>query len=183
MESNIARVKAELGRATNQLKFRLKPASFTTTGSVVIDSFCDIKHGMSGVIITQIPMNLNNATTGHKLQVSRVSFFCSKNHWSTAEILDNATLLGSWRIKLIVASFTKRWKNWIYILLSRVCTLAGLYLLEPLDEDNNTISKIPRELAKHNAGLRQLEAAMLKDCCTGMDQLGLWDQELEICIL
>ena len=69
LESLIATLKGEISQATDKLKFKLKPATFTATVSVAIDSFSDNKHDISGVKITQIPMNLNDATTGHKLQV------------------------------------------------------------------------------------------------------------------
>ena len=64
---------------------------------------------------------------------------------------------------MIVASFTKRWKNWIYVVLSRVRTLAGLYLLEPLDENDDTIGEVPQDLIRHEDRLRELEAAVLSE--------------------
>ena len=64
--------------------------------------------------MTQIPVNLNDATTGHKLQGS------SKDHiiitaWPTAG----------------------NFKNWEYTVLSRVRSLKGLYLLKPIDEEKS----------------------------------------------
>ena len=76
LESVIATLKKEIDQATNKLKFKLKPVSFTATASVAIDSFSDEKHVFSGVKITQIPMNLNDATTGHKLQVHLPFLVC-----------------------------------------------------------------------------------------------------------
>ena len=49
------------------------------------------------------------ATTGHKLQ-------------------------GMSKDKLIVLSWNYSFKNWIYVVLSRVRTLSGLYLCQPIDE-------------------------------------------------
>ena len=58
---------------------------------------------------TQLPILLNNATTGHKLQGSGVDkLFVHK--WS------NVT-------------------NWNYVMLSRVKTMQGLYARQPLDLD------------------------------------------------
>ena len=72
---------------------------------------------------------------------------------------------------MIVASFTKRWKNWIYVVLSRAGTLAGLYLLEPLDENDDTIGEVPQDLIRHEDRLRELEAAVLSERHALMAQL------------
>ena len=48
-------------------------------------------------------------------------------------------------------------------MLSRVCTLAGLYLLEPLDENDDTIGEVPQDLIRHEDRLRELEAAVLSE--------------------
>ena len=72
---------------------------------------------------------------------------------------------------MIVASFTKQWKNWIYVVLSRVRTLAGLYLLEPLDENDDTIGEVPQDLIRHEDRLRELEAAVLSERHALMAQL------------
>lgn len=55
---------------------------------------------------TQIPLMINNATTGHKLQGAGVS-------------------------KIFVHDWSKT-ANWIYVMLSRVKTLKGLFLRKPL---------------------------------------------------
>ena len=64
--------------------------------------------------MTQFPVNLNDATTGHKLQGS------SKDH----------VIISSW-LK------TGLFKNWVYTVLSRVQTLDELYLLEPIDMERS----------------------------------------------
>jgi hypothetical protein len=61
----------------------------------------------------QIPANSNDATTGHKLQ----------------EMSKDVIVLTSWPTGGLAAIF----KNWEYVVLSRVCTLSGLYLVEPID--------------------------------------------------
>ena len=63
--------------------------------------------------MTQFPINLNDATTGHKLQ-------------------------GMSKENIIIPAFPNKklramFKNWEYVVLSRVRTLSGLYLLEPID--------------------------------------------------
>ena len=172
LESVIATLKKEIDQATNKLKFKLKPVSFTATASVAIDSFSDEKHVFSGVKITQIPMNLNDATTGHKLQV-HLPFFSVRRILLIllSYSLNSLLLQGCSREKLIVASFTKQWKNWIYVVLSRVRTLAGLYLLEPLDEDDDTIGEVPQDLIDHEERLRRLEASVLEERRARMAQL------------
>ena len=64
---------------------------------------------LKGVNMTQLPINMNNATTGHKLQ-------------------------GMSKDKLIVESWSFI-SNWIHVVLSRVRTLEGLFILKPLPTD------------------------------------------------
>ena len=65
----------------------------------------------------QIPANSNDATTGHKLQ----------------EMSNNVVIVLSWP----TGGLSKMFKNWEYVVLSRVHTLSGLYLVEPLDIDKS----------------------------------------------
>ena len=60
--------------------------------------------------ITQFPVTLNHATTGHKLQ---------------GKSLD----------ELVIAEWRFGVRNWAYVVLSRVRTLEGLYLLQPIPDD------------------------------------------------
>ena len=57
----------------------------------------------------QLPLLVNHATTGHKLQ-------------------------GKTMDQLIIAEWSKM-KNWAYVVLSRVRSLAGLYLLKAIPND------------------------------------------------
>jgi hypothetical protein len=61
----------------------------------------------------QIPANSNDATTGHKLQ------------GMTKDVI----VITSWPTGGLAAMF----KNWEYVVLSRVHTLSGIYLVEPID--------------------------------------------------
>jgi hypothetical protein len=70
------------------------------------------------VTLTQLPVLVNNATTGHKLQ-------------------------GQTKKDLVVAVWSKR-RNWNYVALSRVATRDGLYLVKPLPYD--TDFSIPHDL-------------------------------------
>jgi hypothetical protein len=63
--------------------------------------------------MNQIPANLNDGTTGHKLQ----------------GMPKDVIIVSSWPTR----GLSKIFKNWEYVVLSRVCTLSGLYLVDPLD--------------------------------------------------
>jgi hypothetical protein len=67
--------------------------------------------------MNQIPANPNDATTGHKLQGT------SKD----------ITIVSSWP----TGGLSLLFKNWEYVVLSRVHTLSGLYLVEPIDMDKS----------------------------------------------
>jgi hypothetical protein len=56
-----------------------------------------------------LPVIVNHATTGHKLQGKTVE-------------------------KLVIAEWSKV-KNWAYVVLSRVKTLKGLFLVKPIPDD------------------------------------------------
>ena len=62
--------------------------------------------------ITQFPVNNDLATTGHKLQ-------------------------GMTKQKLIVSQLNYSTPNWVYVVLSRVTSLNGLFLLQPIKENFN----------------------------------------------
>ena len=72
---------------------------------------------------------------------------------------------------LIIAKFTKRFKNWIYVVLSRVRTLKGLYLLDTLDEDDDTLGEVPRALRMHEQRLKTLERTVLAERAAALSRL------------
>ncbi len=61
----------------------------------------------------RIPANSNDATMGHKLQ----------------GMSKDVIVVTSWPTRGLAAMF----KNWEYVVLSRVLRLSGLYLVEPID--------------------------------------------------
>ncbi len=73
---------------------------------VTLDDSVNEQAELKGVSMTQLPININNATTGYRFQ-------------------------GMSKDKLIVVSWSFI-PNWIYIVLSCVRTLKGLFLLQPL---------------------------------------------------
>lgn len=86
--------------------FTLKPKTQTCT----IQMPCTLVPGRdrmpATVKMTQLPVLINNATTGHKLQGKTLDMLFI-SHWNNAQ-------------------------NWSYVVLSRVRTLLGLYLRSPI---------------------------------------------------
>jgi hypothetical protein len=81
----------------------------------------------------QIPANINDATTGHNLQ----------------GMSKDVIVVSSWPTKGLATMF----KNWKYVVLFPVCTLSGLYLVEPIDMDKSF--KPSSELKKYIKNARQ----------------------------
>ena len=94
-----------LEKESKSRRFRLKPQTFQCNIKVSPNDITKEKQPMK-CKLTQIPVNASDAITGHKLQ-------------------------GLTKDKLIVYSWNKS-INWIYVVLSRVRTLSGLYLVESL---------------------------------------------------
>ena len=103
--------------------------------------------------MTQIPANSNDATIGHKLQ----------------GLSKDTIVVTSWPTGGLVAMF----KNWEYVVLSRVRTLSGLYLVEPIDMDKSF--KPTTELKKYIGNARQKETNMLEKqkMCNGNNKLAM----------
>ena len=85
-------------------KFQMESKNFSFNWYTVLDE-AKTKLKMKG---EQFPVISNSATTGHKLQGYTAS----------------SLLVNSWSYK----------ENWAYVVLSRVRTMAGLYLLKPLSD-------------------------------------------------
>jgi hypothetical protein len=113
-KSNLHDLKERLTKEMNSQKFNLEPEQVTPevtvkhyeTSSKKVKFCCNMN---------QIPANSNDATTGHKLQ----------------GMSKNIIIVSSWP----TAGLSKVFKNWEYDVLSRVRTLLGLYLIEPIDMD------------------------------------------------
>jgi hypothetical protein len=73
--------------------------------------------------MNQIPANSNDATTGHKLQ----------------GMSKDVIIVSSWP----TGGLSLMFKNWEYVVLSRVRTLSGLYLVEPINMDKSFNSYFP----------------------------------------
>ncbi len=88
----------------------------------------------------QIPANVNDAITGHKLQ-----------GMSKDVIVVSSLLTGG---------LATMFKNWEYVVLSRVCKLSWLYLVEPIEMDKSF--KPSSELKKIIENARQKETDILE---------------------
>ena len=115
--------------------FKLNPVKSTATVEVRLDDSVNERTSIKQVIITQIPINMNDATTGHKLQGMSVD-------------------------KLLVTSWSFM-ENWIYIVLSRVRTLKGHFLLKPLPKNSLEKFAVPSELKAFEYRMRKIKACVI----------------------
>ncbi len=95
------------------------------------------------------PATINDARTGHKLQGTSKDIIVV-SLWPTGGL---ATMF----------------KNWEYVVLSRVCTLSELYLVEPIDMDNSF--KPSLELKKYIENARQKETDIFEKRKHAISQL------------
>ncbi len=120
----------------NGRRFKLEPEQFSP--EVTAKHY----HASSKKIVfrckmMQIPAKSNDATTGHKLQgMSKDAIIVSS--WPTAAMF----------------------KNWEYVVLSRVHTLSGLYLAKPIDMDKS-FQPSP-QLASYMDKIRKFKRDMLE---------------------
>jgi hypothetical protein len=111
VQSHLESLTNTLSTEMNNCKFKLDPETFSTKVSVKeYDTSITTKYQCK---MKQIPVNINDATTGHKLQV----------------MSKDVTIVASWPTKSM-------FKNCEYVVLSRVQTLSGLYLVKPIDIKN-----------------------------------------------
>jgi len=120
--------------------FNVKPITHTVTMKFVHHS-ANIK--LTGIKLKQLNVISNIGTTGHKLQ-------------------------GSSKENLIVFKFDYRTKNWIYIVLSRVKTFQGLFLLEKLEFAK--LKPVDNDLLKDDQRLRKIEKQTIKDVNKNFDE-------------
>ena len=95
-----------------------------------------IRIKLGKVKVTQLPVNCNIATTGHKLQ-------------------------GMSKDTLIINSWGYGFENWVYVVLSRVRTRAGLILNAKLDLHKKF--KVPEKLLKFEERMKEKENKYLDE--------------------
>ena len=111
--SKLESLEKDLQREMQSRRFKVSPQSFSPDVKVKMHDFAppvNIRCRM-----TQLPLNLNDATTGHKLQ----------------GMSKDVVIITSW------PSSGAIFKNWEYVALSRVRTLLGLFLFEPIDMEKS----------------------------------------------
>ncbi len=96
----------------------------------------------------QIPANSNDATTGHKLQ----------------GMSKDIIIVSSWP----TGGLSLMFKNWEYVVLSRVRTLLGLYLVEPIDMDKSFNPSL--QLRSYMERAMQKEKEILEKCRIALSQ-------------
>ena len=141
IKSKIDELNKKLAKEMNGRVFKLEPEQFTP--EVTVKHY----HASSKKIVfrckmMQIPANSNDATTGHKLQ----------------GMSKDAIIVSSWPTGSLAAMF----KNWEYVVLSRVHTLSGLYLVKLIDMDKS-FQPSP-QLASYMDKIRKFEKDMLEKC-------------------
>jgi len=125
-------------------RFKLHPKTNTVTVNVKPFHASKTKTKLR-CRMTQLPVNLNDATTGHKLQ-------------------------GSSKDCIIITSWPKGgfFRNWEYTVLLRVRTMKGLYLLKLSDLEKSF--KPTPELKSYLVRARRKQDAFLHKCISNMTQ-------------
>ena len=114
MKTKLDELKKKIAKEMSDRRFKLEPEQFSPEVTV---RHCDMSSNKFRCKMMQIPANSNDATTGHKLQ----------------GMSKDAIIVSSWLTGSLAAMF----KNWEYVVLSRVRTLFGLYLVKPIDMDKS----------------------------------------------
>ena len=134
--SRLIAMESKLKSLQEKRRFCVTPVKLTASVEVTLDDSVSIPRKLTGVSMFQLPLNMNDATTGHKLQ----------------GMSKDELVVGAW-------SFLP---NWIYVVLSRVRTLKGLFLLKPLPLDCLEKLAVPRELLAFEGRMRDLEQSVLQ---------------------
>ena len=136
IESIIKNKTDDLSTKMNDLKFKLEPEQFSPTISIP-QFYSSKKRNEFRCKMKQIPANMNDATTGHKLQ----------------GMSKDVIIITSWPTGTM-------FKNWEYVVLSRACTISGLYLVHPIDMEKNF--EPSNELKQYMIHAKHMEQTMLQ---------------------
>ncbi len=115
-KTKLERLKEMLSKEKKNRIFNLVPEEFSPEVNVKHHHTSTRKQKLC-FKMNQNPANSNDATTGHKLQ----------------GMSKDIIIVSSWPTGGLSLIF----KNWEYVVLSRVHTLSGLYLVEPIDMDKS----------------------------------------------
>ena len=122
----------------SERKFKLGPEHFSPIISLKLYNSFSKKQPFR-CKMKQMSANSNDATTGHKLQ----------------GMSKDVLIVLSWTTEGLAAMF----KNWEYVVLSRVQTLSGLYLVKPIDMEKSF--KPSEELRSYIDNARKKEKNLL----------------------
>jgi hypothetical protein len=112
----LEQLKDRLAKEKNSQKFNLEPENFSP--EVTVKHFHkSFKKDMFRCKMHQIPANFNDGTTGCKFQ----------------GMSKDVIIVLSW----LTGGLSKIFRNWEYVVLSRVRTLSGLYLADPIDMEKS----------------------------------------------
>ncbi len=141
-------IKSKLDDLNNKLakeivgrKFKPKPEQFLPEVTVM-HYHASSKKVAFRCKMKQIPANSKDAVTGHKLQ----------------GMSKDAIIVSSWPTGSLAAMF----KNWEYVVLSRVRTLSGQYLVKPINMDKS-FQPSP-QLTSYMDKIRKFKKDMLENC-------------------
>jgi hypothetical protein len=116
LQSNQEQLRNRLSNKMRSRRFKLEPEQCSPKISIKLYNNSSKKVEFRCKMI-QIPANINDTTTRHKLQ----------------GMSKDVIVVSSWPTRGLATMF----KNWEYVVLSRVRTLSGLYLVEPIDMDKS----------------------------------------------
>ena len=150
IQTNLENQKNKLAKTISERKFKLEPEQFTPILTLKLYNTSPKKPFQYKM--KQIPANSNDATTGHKLQ----------------GMSKDLLIVSSWPTGGLAAMF----KNWEYVVLSRVQTLSGLYLVKPIDMEKSF--KLSKELRSYIESARKKEKNMLERRLIEMSKYN-WD--------
>ena len=135
LHKQVLRINKQLSRLCRTRRFKLEPQNYRVVVSMKPNNHATTKLQFI-CQMTQFPINLNDATTGHKLQ-------------------------GMLKDVIIITSWPKGglFRNWEYTVLSRGCTLQGLYMFNEIDM--NKSFKPSTQLAAYFKRARTTESNFL----------------------
>lgn len=136
LEIEQKRIRNDLIQMSKTRRFRIDPVHYSGASvHVKMHSMAERKEKIF-CNITQFPVNLNDASTVHKLQ-------------------------GLSKDVLIITSWANQWDNWEYTILSRVRTREGLFLLKDIDMEKSFAP--PKMLQSYMKKIRDMEKKMLDE--------------------
>ena len=145
LNKEMAELQSHLKKLEQSVRFKLQPKTSSTTVNFTVND--NLKQKQTAKCrMTQIPVILADAITGHKTQ---------------GMTLDN----------VIVPSWGDFANNWVYVVLSRCRTLKGLYLFRPIDMKKSFAPS--RELKEYMERAEALQDHILQTRQERMAALGL----------